>query len=156
MALQGLLPSLKTHWDPFAGIQDIQKEMNGVFDAFFKRIDRPGTSPDVGWTPAADIYETKDEIVAVLELPGVDQKEIDISLVGDTLTVRGERHREYKVGDESYYRVERVHGPFSRTLLLPSMVDADGIKAVYRNGLLEIRLPKREEAKPKTIPIEGA
>ena len=156
MALQSLLPSLTSHWDPFVGIQDLQKEMNRVFDAFFGRTDRPGTAPEVAWTPAADIYETKDEMVAILELPGVNQKELDISLVGDTLTVRGQRHREEKVGNESYYRVERVYRPFSRTLLLPSVVDADRIKAVYKNGLLEIRLPKREEAKPKPIPIEGA
>ncbi len=156
MALQSLLPSLRSHRNPFAGIQDIQEEVHRVFDAFFGRTDRPGIAPEVAWTPAADIYETKDEIVAILELPGVNQKELDISLVGDTLTVRGQRHPEEKVGDEGYYRVERVYGPFSRTLLLPSMVDADRIKAVYNNGLLEIRLPKREEAKPKPIPIEGA
>jgi HSP20 family protein len=130
--------------------------MNRLVDVFSKRADRAATPQEVAWTPAADIYETKDEMVAVLELPGVSQKEINISLVGDTLSVRGERHREDQVGEENYYRVERTYGPFSRTLLLPSMVDADRIKAVYNNGLLEIRLPKREEAKPKPIPIEGA
>ena len=156
MALQSWLPSLRTHWDPFAGSQDLQKEMNRLFEVFSGRADRPAPPPEVAWNPAADIYETKDEMVAVLELPGVSQKEIDISLVGDTLIVRGERHRQDQVGEENYYRVERIYGPFSRTLLLPSVVDADRIKAVYKNGLLEIRLPKREEAKPKPIPIEGA
>ena len=156
MALQSWLPSLRTHWDPFAGIQDLQKEMNRLIDVFSGRADHAATLPEVAWTPAADIYETKDEMVAVLELPGVSQQEIDISLVGDTLIVRGERHRQDQVGEENYYRVERTYGPFSRTLLLPSVVDADRIKAVYTNGLLESRLPKREEAKPKPIPIEGA
>lgn len=156
MALQSWLPSLRIQWDPFAGSRDLQKEMNRLVDVFSKRADRAATPPEVAWTPAADIYETKDEMVAVLELPGVSQKEINISLVGDTLSVRGERHREDQVGEENYYRVERTYGPFSRTLLLPSVVDADRIKAVYKNGLLEIRLPKREEAKPKPIPIEGA
>ncbi len=156
MALQSLLRSLRPHWDPFAGPEDLQKEMDRVFDAFFGRTNRSGTLPEVAWTPVADIYETKDEMVAVLELPGVDQKEIDISLIGDTLMVRGERHRDDTVEGENYYRVERLYGPFSRTLLLPSVVDADRIKAVYKDGLLEIRLPKREEAKPKPIPIEGA
>lgn len=156
MALQSWLPSLRIQWDPFAGSRDLQKEMDRLFDVFSGRADRAATPPEVAWTPAADIYETKDEMVAVLELPGVSQKEIDISLVGDTLSVRGKRHREDQVGEENYYRVERTYGPFSRTLLLPSMADADRIKAVYKNGLLEIRLPKREEAKPKPIPIEGA
>ncbi len=156
MALQSWLPSLRTQWDPFTGIQDFQEEVNRLFDVFFGRGDRTGTLPEGTWTPPADIYETKDEMVAVLELPGVNQKQVDISLVGDTLTIRGERHREDQVGEEHSHRKERCYGPFSRTLLLPSVVDVDRIKAVYKNGLLEIRLPKREEAKPKPIPVESA
>ena len=156
MALLSLLPSLRPQWNPFAGPEDLQKELDRAFDAFFGPTDRSRTVSEVAWTPVADIYETKDEMVAVLEVPGVDPKEIDISLVGETLTVRGERHREDTVEAENYDRVERLCGPFSRTFLLPSVVDADRIKAVYKNGLLEIRLPKREEAKPKPIPIEGA
>lgn len=89
-------------------------------------------------------------------MAGAGQKEIDISLVGDTLSVRGERHRDDQVDEENCHRVERNYGPFSRPLLLPSVVDVDRIKAVYKNGLLEIRLSKREETKPKPIPIEGA
>ena len=156
MALQSWLPRLRTQWNPFPEMQDLQREMNRLFNAFSGRTERAATLPEVGWTPAADIYETKDEMLAVLELPGVNQKEIDISLVGDTLTVRGERRREEHIEEENYHRVERSFGSFSRTLVLPSVLDPDRIKAFYKDGLLEIRLPKREEAKPKPIPIEGA
>lgn len=155
MTLQSWLPTLRSRRDPFAEMQDLQREMNRLLNAFSGRTDRVAAT-EAPWTPAADIYETKDEMVAVLELPGVNQKEIDISLVGDTLTVRGERRREEQVGEENYYRAERTIGPFSRTIVLPSVVDAARIKAVYKDGLLEIRLPKREEAKPRPIPIEGA
>ena len=156
MALQSWLPKRRTYWDPCAEMQDLQRGMNRLLDVFSGRTERGATLSEASWTPTADIYETKDEMVAVLELPGINQKEVDISLVGDTLTVRGERHRDDQVGEENYYRVERSYGPFSRTLLLPSVVVPDRIRAVYRNGLLEIRLPRREEAKPKSIPIEGA
>lgn len=156
MALQSWLPKLRTHWDPFAEMQDLQRDMNRFLDVFSGRTERGATLSEASWTPTADIYETKDEMVAILELPGINQKDVEISLVGNTLTVRGERHREDQVGEENYYRVERSCGPFSRTLLLPSVVDPDRIGAAYRNGLLEIRLPKREEAQPTSIPIEGA
>jgi HSP20 family protein len=156
MALQTWLPAFRGQWDPFAEMQDLQREMNRLFNVFSGRVGRAATLSEVAWTPAADIYETQDEWVAVLELPGVNHKEIDISLVGDTLTVRGERRREEQVGEENYYRIERNIGPFSRSLVLPSAVNAERIRATYRDGLLEIRLPKREEAKPKPIPIETA
>lgn len=119
-------------------------------------MDRAATLSKATWTTAADIYETKDEMVAVLELLGVNQKEIDISLVDDTLNIRGERRREVHAEEASYHQVERSDGPFSRTLVLPSVVDAHRIKAAYKDGLLEIRLPKREDAKPRAIPIEDA
>ena len=135
MVLQSWLPRLRTQWDPFVEMQDLQGEMNRALKAFSGRAGRTATLPEVGWTPPADIYETKDEIVIVLELPGVNQKEVE--------------------GDDCH-RVERAFGPYFRALVLPSVVDSSRIKAVYKDGLLEIRLPKREEAKPRVIPVEGA
>ena len=156
MVLQSWLPRLRTQWDPFAEMQDLEGEMNRALKAFSGRARRTATHPEVGWTPPADIYETKDEMVIVLELPGVNQKEVEISLVGDTLNVRGERRRAEEVEGDDYHRVERTFGPYFRALVLPSVVDSSRIKAVYKDGLLEIRLPKREEAKPRVIPVEGA
>jgi len=156
MVLQSWLPRLGTQWDPFAEMQDLEGEMNRALKAFSGRAGRTATLPEAAWTPPTDIYETKDEMVMVLELPGVNQKEVEISLVGDTLSVRGERHRAEEVEEDDCHRVERRFGPYFRALVLPSAVDSSRIKAIYKDGLLEIRLPKREEAKPRAIPVEGA
>lgn len=156
MVLQGWLPRLRTQWDPCAEMQNLEREMNRALKTFSGRAGRTATLPEAAWTPPADIYETKDEVVMVLELPGVNQKEVEISLVGDTLSVRGERHRAEEVEEDDCHRVERRFGPYFRALVLPSVVDSSRIKAIYKDGLLEIRLPKREEAKPRAIPIEGA
>jgi len=156
MVLQSWLPRLGTQWDPFAEMQDLEREMNRALKAFSGPAGRTATLPKVSWTPPVDIYETKDEMVVILELPGVSQKEVEISLVGDTLSVRGERRPAAEVEEENRHRVERRFGPYFRALVLPSVVDSSRIKAVYKDGLLEIRLPKREEAKPRAIPVEGA
>jgi HSP20 family protein len=156
MVLQSWLPRLRTQWDPFAEMQVLEREMNRALKTFSGRAGRTGTLPEAAWTPPADIYETKDEMVMVLELPGVNQKEVQISLVGDTLSVRGERRRAEEVEEDDCHRVERRFGPYFRALVLPSVVDSSRIKAIYKDGLLEIRLPKREEAKPRAIPVEGA
>ncbi len=154
MALQSWLPRFRSRWDPFIEMQDLQRELNRLLTTFSRRTDRAAMPRETAWTPAVDVYETQDEMVAVLEIPGVTQKEIEISLVRDTLSVRGERRREEQVGDGNYHRVEGTYGPFFRSLVLPSVVDAHRIRAAYKNGLLEIRLPKREEAKPRPVPIE--
>jgi len=130
--------------------------MNRLFTALSGRPDRTATPPGVGWTPSTDVFETAEEIVAVVELPGVDRKEIDISLVGDTLTVRGSRPRKVEGEGENCLRGERYFGPFARTLAVSPVVDPDRITASFKDGLLEIRLPKREEAKPRPIPVEAA
>jgi HSP20 family protein len=137
-------------------MQNLEREMNRLFNDFAGRPGRRATAQEAAWTPPADICETKDEMVVVLELPGVNQKEVEISVVGDTLSVRGERRQPEGVEKEGRHRAERSFGPFFRALVLPSVVDPDRIKAVYKDGLLEIRLPKREEAKPRAIPIESA
>jgi len=150
------LPRPRSRWDRFTDVQGLQSEIDRLFTALSGRSDRTATLPEVGWTPRTDIYQTKDEMVAVVELPGVDQSDIEISVVGDTLTVRGRRPQQEDVKDENYLRGERHFGPFVRTFVLPSVVDAGRIKAAYKDGLLEIRLPKREEARPRAIPIEVA
>jgi len=137
-------------------MQNLEREMNRALKTFSGPAGRTATLPEAAWTPPVDIYETKDEMVVILELPGVSQKEVEISLVGDTLSVRGERRLAVEVEEENYHRVERRFGPYFRALVLPSVVDSSRIKAVYKDGLLEIRLPKREEAKPRAIPVEGA
>ena len=138
-------------WDRNSG--DIQTEMNRLFDSFFGR---PATMA-VGermWAPLADMRETKEDLYVSFELPGVSEKETSVSIMADMLTVKGERKLEQNDESDGYYRAERVYGKFERTLPLPVPVQADKVKATYRDGVLEIRLPKVEEVKPKEIKIE--
>lgn len=134
------------------GATDIQREMNRLFDDF---LGRPAMVPtgDRLWVPLADLSETKDDLCITFEVPGVREKEVSVSITGDLLTVKGERKWD-KEQKESYHRLERVYGKFERSVALPVPIQADKVTATYRDGVLEIRLPKAEEAKPKEIKID--
>ena len=140
-------------WEPFRHLSDIQGEVNLLFDNF---VGRPSVIPagERMWAPLADMYETKDDLLVTFELPGVQEKNVSVAITGDTLTVKGERQLNRDLKDEGYHRLERVYGRFERSIPLPLPVQADKVKAVYRDGVLEIRLPKAEEMKPKEIKIE--
>jgi HSP20 family protein len=140
-------------WDPRRNLGDIQGEMNRLFDSFFGRP-ATVTAGERVWAPLADMYETKEDVFVTFELPGIREKEVSVSITGDVLTVRGERKLERDLNDEGYHRLERVYGRFERSLPLPMPVQADKVKATYRDGVLEIRLPKVEEVKPKEIKID--
>ena len=114
-----------------------------------------GTSQEAGWSPAVDIYENKDSLIIKAELPGIEQDKIDVSVQGDLLTIKGERKKESEVKEENYYRLERVSGSFQRSFTLPANVDATKISAAYKGGILELKVPKAEEAKPKQIKINN-
>jgi HSP20 family protein len=140
-------------WDPFREVGDFQSELNRVFDGFFGRT---GTMPggDRVWAPAVDMYETKDDLVVTAELPGVNEKEVQLSITGDVLSLRGERTLNQDTSQENFHRGERWYGRFERHLSLPISVQADKVKATYRDGVLTITLPKAEEIKPKSIKID--
>jgi len=140
-------------WDPFRDVGDFQSELNRVFDGFFGRS---GTMPggDRVWAPAVDMYETKDDLVVTAELPGVNEKEVQLSITGDVLSLKGERTPNQDTKQESFHRGERWYGRFERHLSLPVSVQADKVKATYRDGVLMITLPKAEEIKPKSIKID--
>src|SRR2546428_13771073 len=106
------------------------------------------------WAPVLDMHETKDDLVLNFELPGVREKDVSVSITGDLLTVKGERGLDRDVTDESYRHVERVYGKFERSVQLPMPVQADKVKATYRDGMLEVTLPKADEVKPKEIKID--
>ena len=152
---QPRVPSLNT-WDPFAEMADLRRMTDQVFGDFFGRTSFGMTSADGLWSPMVDVYETRDGIRLTAELPGVKQEDIQVSIEGDTLTLKGERKRETEVTEDQYCRLERSYGKFQRTVLLPSVVDPGQVKASYRDGVLEIQLPKKEEAKPKEIKVEVA
>ena len=134
-------------------LSDIQTQMNRLFDNFVGQPSSSGMAECL-WAPAADMYETKNEVVIVAELPGLSEKDIHLSITGDLLTIQGERQRGGEAQDASHYRRERWFGRFERTFSLPMPVDSGQVKATYREGVLTVKLPKAEEIKPKEIKIE--
>ena len=144
-------------WEPFRDLVSIQERMNRLFDDAFRGSGRPAGEDDWAlggsWAPAVDIYEQEGNIVLKAELPGVDAKDVDIRVENNVLTMSGERKLDNEVKRESYHRVERAYGSFARSFTLPSVVDADRIKAEFRDGVLRVTLPRKDEAKPKQISI---
>jgi HSP20 family protein len=133
--------------------------MNRLFDESFRGINRTSGEEDwVGgaWAPAVDIYEQNGNIVLKAELPGIDPKDVDVKVENNILTLRGERKLDNEVKRENYHRVERAYGTFTRSFTLPNVVDTEKIKAEYKDGLLRMTLPKKDEARPKQISINVA
>jgi HSP20 family protein len=142
-------------WEPFRDLVTLQDRMNRIFDDAFRG--NRGTQDDWAlggsWAPSVDIYEHNGNLVLKAELPGIDPKDVDVRVENNVLTLRGERKLDNEVKQESYHRVERTYGSFSRSFTLPNVVDTDKIKAEFKDGLLQLVLPKKEEAKPKQITI---
>lgn len=142
-----------TRWKPFGDLIRMQDEMNHLFDDFFGRpITRPEWTEEV-WSPSVDVSETKDDILISAELPGISKENVKLSVHDNILTLSGEKREEKEEKDVNYHRVERSYGAFSRSFTLPTSVQADKVKATYKDGILKIALPKSEKAKPKEIPI---
>jgi HSP20 family protein len=141
-------------WDPFRGVGEIQNEMNRLFDSWSGRP--TSAAGERMWLPAIDVHETKDDFVLTLDIPGVSQKDVHISITGDLLTVKGERRFEREAEDpgSTYHRVERLYGKFERSVQLPTMVQTAKVKANYRDGVLTVTLPKAEEVKPREVKID--
>ena len=140
-------------WRPFRNLTDIQTEMNRMFDSVFGHPATAAAS-DRMWAPLCDLRETRDDLVVTFELPGVSEKDVHVSITGDLLTIKGERRWDDNRKDDSYHRLERVYGTFERTLELPMPVQADKVKASYRDGLLTVTLPKSEELRPREIKVD--
>ena len=138
-------------WDPLKDLMEIQERMNRLCDVTFGRR-RGEVLPRSTWTPSVDIYETGDEIVVEVELPEIDVDDLTVDIEGNILTIRGERPLSKETKPEQYHLVERCYGPFSRSFTLPDSVDPGGIRGNYKNGILALKLPKREG--PKRIAIE--
>ena len=143
------------NWDPFEEWGGVDDRIRRLFDETFGRYPAVRRETlDKTWLPAVDIYEDKENIVVKAELPGVKKDEVAIEIKDNILTLSGERKQEQETKKENYHRVERVYGKFSRSFTLPDSVQVDKVKANYRDGILEIALPKAEAAKPKAIPIK--
>ena len=138
-------------WDPFRELNTFYERMGGFPG---KRWETPMST--TAWNPAVDIFETDNNVVIKAELPGMDSKDIDVKLENNVLMLKGERHFEKETKEENYHRVEREYGIFSRSFSLPTAVNGDKVTAEYKDGVLTIVLPKKEEVKPKPIKIAAA
>ena len=143
-------------WEPFRELHTLQNEMNRLFGSVFDP--QGGNSGAVArrWMPAMDLVETGDHFVLRADLPGMSEDDVKIELEDGTLTVSGERKAEHEERGEGYYRVERGFGSFSRSLTLPQGVDPEAVTASFDRGVLEVRVPKPEERKPRRIEIAGS
>ncbi len=141
--------AIVNRWDPLRDLARMQQEMQRAFD---DRLARSGES--VGWTPNVDIYEDAEGVVLRFELAGVDPKDVDIRFENGVLTLRGERKLDREDKREGYHRVELAYGTFTRSFSLPGTIDAEKISADSKHGILTVHLPKRSEAKPKTIQVQ--
>jgi HSP20 family protein len=140
-----------SRWDTYHGFSGLQEQVNRLFESTFPR--RSDNTAPTTWAPAVDIYETENELVVKADLPDASEKDLDVRVENNTLTVRGERKFEKKVEQENYLRVERTYGAFSRSFSLPNTVNHEAIKADYKNGVLTVTLPKRAESKPKQVKV---
>ncbi len=143
-----------TRWDPFRDIMTLRDRMNRLFEDLMStpKLEESEIIQST-WSPAVDIYETENELVLTAELPGIDEKDVEIKIEDNTLTLKGERKFEKETREENYHRIERAYGSFYRSFSLPNYIDQDKISAEFENGLLKIHMPKKPEGKPRKVKI---
>ena len=142
-----------TRWDPFREVAALQNRVNALFRDFSEGESAMTTA---SFIPAVDIYEDEKKVVLKLEVPGIEEKDLDVSVENHTLTVKGERKFEKEEKEENFHRIERRYGSFSRSFTLPSTVDTEHIQANYQAGVLKLELQKKPEAQPKQIKVSVA
>jgi HSP20 family protein len=143
--------SALTRWDPFRNLTTLQDQMNRLFETTFPA--RADESALTAWAPSVDIYETENELVLKADLPDINEKDLDVRVENNMLTIRGERKFEQKVKEENYLRIERSYGAFSRSFSLPNTVNTEAIKAEYKNGVLTVTCRKSGKHKPTTVKV---
>jgi HSP20 family protein len=141
-----------TRRDQSRGLPSLQDQVIRLFEDNFTR-DGSGPADLANWAPLVDIYETENELVIKADLPDLQEKDIDVRVESNMLTIRGERKFEKGVNEDNYLRVERAYGSFMRSFSLPNTVNSENIRAEYRNGVLSLHMAKREESKPKQVKI---
>jgi HSP20 family protein len=141
-----------TRWEPFGGLSTLHDQVNRLFNETMFRGPGEGAALTT-WAPAVDIYETPNELVVKADLPDVNEKDIDVRVENNLLTISGERKFEKNISEDNYLRVERSYGAFSRSFSLPNTVNAESINAEYKNGVLTVKVPKREESKPRQVKV---
>jgi HSP20 family protein len=142
-----------TRWEPFREFATLQDRINRVFRDSYSGAGQDEALTTSSFAPAVDVYEDEHKVSLKIEVPGIDEKDIDVRVENNTLTVHGERKIEKEEKEENYRRVERQYGSFTRTFTLPTTVDSENVSANYDKGVLKITLPKKAEAKPKQIKV---
>jgi HSP20 family protein len=142
-----------TRWDPFREFTTVQDRLNRLFRESYGAEGREESLATSSFAPPVDVYEDEHNVTLKLEVPGIDEKDIDVRIENNVLTVHGERKIEKEEKEENFRRVERQYGSFTRTFTLPTTVDAEKVAANYDKGILKIVLPKKAEAKPKQIKV---
>ncbi|MBN1815181.1 MAG: Hsp20/alpha crystallin family protein [Anaerolineae bacterium] len=142
-------------WEPFRDLVSLREAMDRLFEESFVRPRTDWLAPTEAGALAVDVYETEDAVVVKSAIPGIKPEDIDITVTGDTLTIKGETKFEEEVKEETYVRREMRYGSFARTLAVPTSVVADKAEADFENGVLTLTLPKAEEVKPKAIQIKA-
>ena len=142
-----------TRWDPFSEVVSLQNRLNSIF----REMDETGDPvAAASFVPAVDIYEDPQKVVLKLEVPGIEEKDLDVRVENHTLTVKGERKFEEEEKQENFHRIERRYGSFYRAFTLPTTVDTESVAAKYTAGVLKLELKKKPEAQPKQIKVEIA
>jgi HSP20 family protein len=142
-----------TRWDPFREVASLQNRVNALFRDFDEGESATTTA---SFIPAVDIYEDEKKVVLKLEVPGIEEKDLDVSVENSTLTVKGERKFEKEEKETNFHRIERRYGSFYRAFTLPTTVDSEGVTASYNAGVLKLELTKKPEAQPKQIKVKVA
>ena len=142
-------------WDPFRDLAEVQERVNRALGDFYGGRGQDDVMRRGAWVPPVDIYEGKDhEMVLKAELPDIRREDIDIRVEDNTLTITGEKKLDENIKQDQFHRIERMYGSFTRSFTLPATIDTEKVHAGYKNGVLTVRLPMREEAKPKQIQVQ--
>ena len=144
----------KRSGDEATGIAGLQKEMNGLLERFFGRESMPSFFGNQAFAPLLDVVETREAVEVRAELPGIGKEDLDISVTGDMLTIRGEKKSDREEKESNYHLVERSYGSFQRSVSIPSYVKTDKVTAEFKDGVLTVTLPKKEEVKSKSVKVE--
>jgi HSP20 family protein len=142
-------------WDPFSDLVTIQDELNRLFGRTFSGSEMTRRSGAGNWMPALDVFETEDKLVATMDLPGIDPKEVEVSVEDSNLVVTGSREFTQETDEQNYHRIERRYGTFARSIALPTTADAEKVEASFDKGVLTIDIPKTERARPKKIEVKA-
>lgn len=140
-------------WDPFKDMVTLREKMNRLFEDVFTGQSEGKELAASSWAPAVDIFETENDLVMTAEVPGIDEKDIEIKIEDNTLILKGARKFEKETKEENYHRIERSYGSFYRAFTLPNSIDPERIQAEHENGVLKITMPKRTELKPRKVKI---